>query len=310
LLQALTSDAELAKQQVQSSLRKYQQEMRDRFESDLFLFGFFQNETDYLSNNLRLYLFSSFSTKPDIREIRTDRNGELAAVVKQIDQTLLKPESLLRPYLGMTTVETDLPGHSLVVLRVDQASPAARVGIAEGDAIMGVNGQPASSSKINEWIDTHPVGTESQIEIEGVGGRKQLTVKTDPLPNLLVKSGSRDQTVLNALFVQLEFLRQTQRSDPSQTNIAMLNEALAHMEFGRWNDALETLKGFQDKASNASTLAPAVYYYRGYCWEQSGDVKNAAQEYDLAVKEPNKQLRSQFAFDFQTLSEWRRNSIR
>src|SRR5262249_18262456 len=144
-LAVTSTDAEFAKQQTQTRLKEHLQKLRERYESDLFLFGFYPTENEYLSNDLRLYLFSSFSTRLDVREVHTDQSTEVETLLKQIDGIALNSGDLVTPYIGVTTIDTELAGHSLVALGVDQNSPASRAGIQEGDAIISIGGQPAIS---------------------------------------------------------------------------------------------------------------------------------------------------------------------
>jgi hypothetical protein len=279
-------------------------EMKDRFGTELFLFGYFPTELDFLSNKIKFYLFSSFTTRPDIREVQLDKPESVDAFFKELDSAVLTDADLLKPYIGLTALDTQLTGHEVVVLKVDDGGPAALAGLQKDDVILSINGETPEASKLSEWVSRNPAGSELRIEVQDAGGRKLVSFNSTPLPRFVVTSGTR--TYVNSILAQLEWMRRQAGTDASEkSNIILLNQALAYIAEEDWSNALTVLNRFATDAPKASLLRPAVYYYKGFCFEQLKDRAAARQWYEMASKEKDTLLQSELAFDFQTLGTWR-----
>jgi hypothetical protein len=284
-------------------------EMKDRFGTELFLFGYFPTELDFLSNKMKFYLFSSFTTKPDIREVQLDKAESVDNFFKELDSAVLTDAALSKPYIGLTALDTELAGHGVVVLKVDDGGPAARAGLQKDDVILSINGEAPEASKLSEWVQRNPAGTELRIEVQGSAGPKPVSFSSLPLPRFVVTSGNSIH--VNSILAQLEWMkRQTGTEATDKSNIIVLNQALAYIAQEDWSNALTVLNRFAGGAPKASMLAPAVYYYKGFCFEQLKDRNAARQWYEMASKEKDTLLQSELAFDFQTLGTWRVDYLR
>ena len=109
-----TKDFLAAARSGKTSLAPRLKEMKDRFGTELFLFGDFPTEGDYLSNTLRFYVFSSFTNRADLRSVQLDNPGSIESLLKELDSVSLSQPDLFRPYIGLTTLDTELAGRELV----------------------------------------------------------------------------------------------------------------------------------------------------------------------------------------------------
>jgi len=279
-------------------------EMKDRFGTELFLFGYFPTELDFLSNKIKFYLFSSFATKPDIWPVELDKPENIDAFFKALDSAVLTDAELFKPYIGLTALDTQLTGHEVVVLKVDEGGPAAQAGLRRDDVILSINKEAPEASKLSEWVQRNPAGSELHIEVQNAGGRKEFSFKSDPLPRFVVNS--TDKPLVNSILAQLEWMKRLSGPEATEkSNIIVLNQALAYIAEEDWSNALTVLNRFAADAPKASILKPAVYYYKGFCFEQLKDRAAARNWYEMASKEKDTLLQSELAFDFQTLGTWR-----
>ena len=284
-------------------------EMKDRFGTELFLFGYFSTELDFLSNKMKFYLFSSFTTKPDIREVQLDNADSIDGYFKDLDAAVLTDAALSKPYIGLTALDTDLAGRAVVVLKVDEGGPAAAAGLQKDDVILKINGEAPEAAKLSAWVQRNPAGTELHIDVEGPGGSKPLSFKSSPLPRFVVTSESKP--FVNSILAQLEWMkRHTPAEASDKSNIIVLNQALAYIAEEDWSNALTVLNRFSANAPGASILRPAAYYYKGFCFEQLKDRVAARQWYEMASREKDTLLQSELAFDFQTLGMWRADYLK
>ena len=167
-----------------------------------------------------------------------------------------------------------------------------------------MNGQRATSPALSKWITENPVDSELQLAIEGGAGRRTLSIRSAPLPRFLVQPGPK--SYINSLIAQLEWQKFLLSARPGhESNIVLLNQALAYIAFEDWRNAIEVLNRFVEDAPNASILRPAVYYYRGFCFERIDNPDRAREWYGKASREKDTLLQSDLAFDFQTLGSWR-----
>lgn len=284
-------------------------EMGERFASEILVFGYFPTELDYLSSKIKFYVFSTFTTRPDIREVQLDKPESIQAFFKELDSVVLSNADLFRPYIGVTALDTELKGHEVVVLKVDEGGPAGREGLQKGDIILSINGEAPEAVKLSEWVAQKPAGSELRLEVEQATGKKTISFKSDPLPRFIVQPGTR--AYVNSTIAQLEWMRRQGVPEGSnEANVALLNEALAYISLEEWTNALSVLNRFVSDEPKASILRAAVYYYKGFCFEKSNERASARQWYEMAAKEKDALLQSELAFDFQTLGSWRMDYLK
>ena len=124
--------------------------------------------------------------------------------------TTLVPEPPPRQaYLGIAidTAATTFEGHGLVVLRVEPGSPAAVMGIAGGDRLLRLDGQPLiSREELQRLLMTKHPGDRVAIEalrVQGQGGGSEPFTCTGLLQELPRSRTSSLGTQLNELQTRL-----------------------------------------------------------------------------------------------------------
>ena len=107
-----------------------------------------------------------------------------------ITNDLIKHNKVLRPYIGLSTVDLDedlAKANNLVVgvyvKYVEDFSAGEKAGIKPGDVIIKADGKEVKTkSEINKIRDTHKIGDEMTITVYRNGSEKELKVKLQEAP--------------------------------------------------------------------------------------------------------------------------------
>lgn len=107
-----------------------------------------------------------------------------------ITKDLIEHNKVLRPYIGITTIDLteDLAkANNLVVgiyvKHVEDFSSGEKAGIKPGDVIVKADGKEIkTTNELNEIKDTHKIGDEMTITINRNGSEKELTIKLQEAP--------------------------------------------------------------------------------------------------------------------------------
>ena len=107
-----------------------------------------------------------------------------------VTQDLIKHNKVLRPYIGITTIDlteelakkNDLVV-GIYVKAIDDFSAAEKAGLKVGDVIIKAEGQEVKTTDdLNKIKDTHKIGDEMKLTINRNGSEKEVTVKLQEAP--------------------------------------------------------------------------------------------------------------------------------
>lgn len=107
-----------------------------------------------------------------------------------VTQDLIEYQKVLRPYIGLATIDLDeelAKANNLVVgvyvKSVDDFSAGEKAGIKAGDVIVKADGKEVKTNReLNTIRDTHQIGDEMTITVNRNGTEKELTVKLQEAP--------------------------------------------------------------------------------------------------------------------------------
>ena len=107
-----------------------------------------------------------------------------------ITKDLIEYNKVLRPYIGITTIDlteqlakTNNLVVGVYVKHVEDFSAAEKAGIKPGDVIIKADGEEVkTTSELNKIRDTHSIGDEMTITVNRNGSEKELTVKLQEAP--------------------------------------------------------------------------------------------------------------------------------
>jgi len=281
------------------------QQMKERYGAHMMLFGYFPTQKDYLAGSMQLYLFSPQNPKPDVHTVEYNATAQMADYARRLDARSFQTASLFRGWIGLRTVDTKVVGHELIVVQVLPFSPGEAAGLKPGARIVSVDGKNRSSLELYELVQTKAVGETIAMEIvENDSARKTVTIKIDPIPALL--SPESHPFLLNSLFIKLQSILLTSPRDSLEFNLALLNMALAHIQFGNWKEALESLTQIRlPEVSVAMVPAGLVEYLKGFCFESLGDKQLAIQAYRRARELKGSLMGAEYNEEARELANWR-----
>jgi len=227
-------------------------------------------------SDLFVTLLAAGSGEPETVRIKLDDRDSVSRALARLD---VVPQ-LFRPSAGMLVADVlDVPG--AVIISLDPNGPAAKAGLAVGDVITEVKGQPAAdASRLGDLLDA--AKPEDQLTLtarDRTGAVKHPELRLVAVPQLIAMV---DETLLfNKLL--LDFRAKLQApANALEESVARLNLSVALMRLGNWNDArveLEKVRlGNEPGVGNGT-----VQYLLGLCRDALGQFPEAEAAWRAAA---------------------------
>jgi hypothetical protein len=227
------------------------------------------------STEVRLALITPGSTDPDEIAVTLDQPES----VKQALDRLQTPLVLTRGSLGATVIDVlDIKG--AIVMEVDPGQAAAEAGLAPGDLIQQLDGQPVDSAlDLESKLGSRQPGQQVSLGIRTRAGQTQsFPVVLRRVP-AMVTSSDRFQPA-NVTVAALRALMAT-TTDPAIQPIVRLNLAAALLRAGDSAEALALLKD-TTLPPGPGVSAGTVLYLLGEASLAQGDQAAARQAWESA----------------------------
>jgi len=227
------------------------------------------------STEVRLALIAPGSTDPDEIAVTLDQPES----VKQALDRLQTPLVLTRGSLGATVIDVlDLKG--AIVMEVDPGQAAAEAGLAPGDLVQQLDGQPVDSAlDLESKLGSRQPGQQVSLGIRTRAGQTQsFPVVLRRVP-AMVTSSDRFQPA-NVTVAALRALMAT-TTDPALQPIVRLNLAAALLRAGDSAEALALLKD-TTLPPGPGVSAGTVLYLLGEASLAQGDQAAARQAWESA----------------------------
>ena len=227
------------------------------------------------ATEVRLALLTPGSTDPDEITVILDQPES----VKQALDRLQTPLVLTRGSLGATVIDVlDLKGG--IVMEIDAGQAAAEAGLAPGDLVEQLDGQPVESAlDLESKLGSRQPGQQVSLGVRTrTGQTKSLPVVLRRVP-ALVTSSDRFQPA-NVTVAALRALMAT-TTDPALQPIVRLNLAAALLRAGDSAEALALLKDTTLPAG-PGVSAGTVLYLLGEAALAQGDQASARQAWESA----------------------------
>jgi tetratricopeptide (TPR) repeat protein len=227
-------------------------------------------------SDLFVTILAANSGEPETVRIKLDDRESVSLALAKLDA---RP-ALFRPSAAMQTADVlDVTG--AVVVGVDAGGPAARAGLAVGDVITEVNGQPvADASRLGALIGSaKPDDQVAVIARDRLGAAKRAELRLVAVPQLIAMI---DETLLfNKLL--LDFRSQLQAPiNPLEESVSRLNLSVALMRLGNWNDARVELEKVR-LPDGPGVANGTVQYLLGLCREALGQPAEAEAAWRAAA---------------------------
>jgi hypothetical protein len=240
-------------------------------------------------SEILMTILASGSSVPDVLEVSADNS---LSVIARLDRT----PALARPSAGLTVADVlDVAGAVVVTVQA-----AARAGLASGDVITKVDGQPVKdASEFTAVVSKHKKDDALTVEVQSKGGAPKPATLTITMAPCLVNMN--DQSLLfNNLVVQLR--TNLAKSGAAPDPIARLNLAVALMRLGNFAEArAELLKVNLDPGPGVAR--GTVQYLLALCYEALLQPAEAAKAWQAAAAEPESLLTEDGPFSRDLLDE-------
>ena len=181
---------------------------------------------------------------------------------------------------GVRAVDTPLPNVPLMIVRVDEGSPAANAGVQVGDVVEAVDGRVFSAVQLAERIQQSREGDLLEFRIaRGSAPAESVSVAIRREPK---SAPVFDRTLFgNSLMAKLTAARLMAGSRPER-DLVTFSLALAHMRFADWQTALDLFENLGALPVGLGVGPGATVYYRARCHEELGDPAAARRLYQEA----------------------------
>jgi len=231
-----------------------------------------------------LHLLAAGNTVSDQWDVNFAESASYLRFLAAVDQKA----AVYRPWSGLITVDTRLH-EGVPVLRTVAGSPAEQAGVAPGDVLYAVDGQPLLlTPELLERVAAHKPGERLMLHLRGAAGERTLELTLAESPQEIPL---HDPTLLyNKVMMDL---RQQVVGYPGSeaAAFARLNLALCAMHFSDYAAAHEHLLKARGELPNRPGLSQGTaLYYLGLSLEQLGYREEALDAYRAAAGFPQATL--------------------
>jgi hypothetical protein len=228
-----------------------------------------------------LSILAADSSEPDVLEFNLENPASVNAAIARLDQQ----PAMYRPSVGLVVADVlDVTG--AVVTAVDVDGAAAKAGLAPGDVVTKVGGQPvADGSGFAALVAQRKAGDTLQVELtDKSGAAKSAALAVTMAPRLVAMN---DQSLLfNSLLLGLRpRVIQATTADP----VVRLNLSVALMRLGNWAEARNEMAKIR-LAAGPGVSNGTVQYLLGLCHEALGQVAEAEKAWRAAATDPESLL--------------------
>jgi tetratricopeptide (TPR) repeat protein len=256
----------------------------EKLASTLEVQGFLAAELpdEKLQRTARLSLLAAGNTTPEAVDVPFAEAPAYQPVLARLDAQFAP----VRPWSGLVTVDTLLPGTPVPVLRVVPGSPAARAGLQAGDTLLAVDSRPLEgTADLLAAISSRKPGDKLILQVRGAAaGSSPRTV------DVTLGETAREVPLHDAELVYnkaMMDMRSTVEGHPGTeaAAYAWLNLALCAMHFGDYAGAHEYLqKARVELPSRPGLSRGTAAYYMGLALEKLGYKPQAADAYRAAAE--------------------------
>ena len=193
---------------------------------------------DLVATSADLWLWSAAPgpTRPARRRVSLADGGGLEELAEALD----RPLRLTAPWVGARFVDSPAADRPLV-LSVEPGGPAAAAGLAAGDAVGAVDGQPVTGSRqLVDRLAGLAAGSQVALRLAGAGREITLTLGSSPLVAALDDPSALDPA-LAARLASLELAG----DGGAPAWLVRLNRGVILMRSGEWRSAAEALRGIE-----------------------------------------------------------------
>jgi tetratricopeptide (TPR) repeat protein len=256
-------------------LRKVTEKLASALEVQGFLIAVLPEEK--LQRTAVLHLLAAGNTVSDRWSVNFGESAAYLRFIAAVDQRA----PLQRPWSGLITVDT-LLHEGVPVLRVVPGSPAALAGVAPGDVLQAMDGQPVKNTA--DWLGALQARKPREkvaLKLAGPSGPRAVDVTLAETPQEIPLN---DPTLLyNKVMMDL---RQQVEGYPGTepAAFARLNLALCAMHFSDFAAAHEHLLKARDELPKRAGISQGTaLYYLGLALERLGYRKEAGDAYRAAA---------------------------
>ncbi len=256
-------------------LRKVTERLAAALEVQGFLIAVLPEEK--LQRTAVLHLLAAGNTVSDRWSVNFAESAAYLRFLAAVDRRA----ALQRPWSGLITVDT-LLHDGVPVLRVVPGSPGALAGVAPGEVLQALDGQPVK--KTADWLaalGSRKAKDKVSLKLSGASGPRTVELALSETPQEIPLN---DPTLLyNKVMMDL---RQQVEGYPGTeaAAFARLNLALCAMHFADFAAAHEhLLKAREELPRRAGVSQGTALYYLGLALERLGYRKEAADAYRAAA---------------------------
>jgi hypothetical protein len=193
-----------------------------------------------------------------------------------------------RPWIGAVAV--DRPRGQPVIGPLDPGGPGEAAGLRPGDRLEAAGGEAISlSSELGRLVGQAEPGSEMALQVRRGGESLEILLGVGRAVEILEPFLARGG---HALLLARARTGLVSLEDPLERAAASLGLASAFMHAGRWEEALEALRGASapEAADPAGLIAGSRAFLEGLCLERLGYRKEAAAAYARAAGFPAARL--------------------
>lgn len=255
-------------------LRRLTERLAEVLEAQGFLVAELPDER--LQRTAFLHLLAAGNSVPDHFEVVFRESASYLRLLSRLDDVV----QIYQPWAGAITVDShEVQG--LTVVRVIPNGPAAQAGLAAGDVLEAVDGQPVTATReLLELIDGRKAGDTLGLHVRGATGTRTLTLTLGQTPREVPLND-------NALLYNKVMMDLRQRADgypgTELSALARLNLGICSMHFGDFAAAHDHLSRAKPELPTTPGISQGTaLYYLGVSLDRLGYASEAAEAYRQA----------------------------